>query len=224
MNLSDAAQKLSLIATKAAEAPEADASSVVLTVVDKCEIMLKEDVQANKVATAGTLKTQYKCYHMIVDHAVLHYLAGHRATWAQGHSKSTSGQKPAERQDADLDTLQHRQPGNRRIWHSTGRGPCNCRSSKPAAGILHRNKALQSRSVPFCTDLGTSPSHGTLSMPADCIISNIVVCMCTCITLAAASAAFLQGAEGNLLFAWRHDQLPLHESTQNQLLQKPTCI
>jgi len=148
VNLSDAAQKLSLIATKAAEAPKADASSVVLTVVDKCEIMLKEDVQANKVATAGALNTQYKCYHIIiVNHAVLHYPAGHRATWAQGHSKSTSGQKSDERQDANLDTLQHRQPGNCRVWHSTGRGPCNCRSRKFAAGILHRNKAVQSRSV-----------------------------------------------------------------------------
>ncbi len=188
--------------------------------------MLKEDVQANKVATAGALKTQYKCYHMIVDHAVLHYPAGHRATWAQGHSKSTSGQKPAERQAADFDTLQHRQPGNCRIWHSTGRGPCNCRSRKSAAGLLHRNKALQSRSVPCCTDLGTSPSHGIVSMPAYCITSNGVVYMCKRIILAAAaaSAASLQGAEANLLIAGRHDQLPLHESTQKQLLQKPTCI
>ena len=206
MNLSDAAQKLSLIATKAAEAPKADPSSVVLTVVDKCEIMLKEDVQANKVATAAAPNSQYKCYRMIVDHAVLYYPAGHRATWAQGHSKSTSGQKSAERQDADLDTLQHRQPGNRRIWHSTGRGPCNCRSRKPAACILHRNKALQSRSMPCCTDLGTSPGYGMLSMPADCTTSNCVVYMCRCVNLAAASAASLQGAEGNL--AGRRDWLP----------------
>ncbi|KAL0035512.1 hypothetical protein WJX77_010043 [Trebouxia sp. C0004] len=56
VNLSDAAQKLSLIATKAAEARKADASSVVLTVVDKCEIMLKEDVQANKAIGQHGLK------------------------------------------------------------------------------------------------------------------------------------------------------------------------
>ena len=189
VNLADAAEKLSLIATKATKAPKADASSVVLTVVDKCEIMLKEDVQANKVATAGALKTQYKCCHITVHHAVLHYPAGHRATWAQGHSKSTSGQKSAERQDADLDTLQHRQPGNRRIWHSTGRGPCSCRSKKFAAGILHRNKALQSRSVPCCTDVGTLPSHGTLSMPAYCITSSSVVYMRKRTILAAAAVA-----------------------------------
>ncbi|DBB14334.1 TPA: hypothetical protein ACH3X3_004644 [Trebouxia sp. C0006] len=56
VNLSDAAQKLSLIATKAAEGPKADASSVVLTVVDKCEVMLKEDVQANKAIGQHGLK------------------------------------------------------------------------------------------------------------------------------------------------------------------------
>lgn len=200
MNLSDAAQKLSLIATKAAEGPKADASSVVLTVVDKCEVMLKEDVQANKVATAGQLQTQYKCYHMIVDHAVLHYPAGHRATWAQGHSKSSSGQKSAERQDPNLDTLQHRQPGNRRIWHSTGRGPCNCGSRKSAAGILHRNKALQSRSVPCCTDLGTSPSHGTLSMPADCTISNGVVYICKRVTCSSSINSISAGRRRKLAF------------------------
>lgn len=53
MNLSDAAQKLSATAKKAALAPGADATSVVGTVVDKCEAMLKEDVQANKVVEAS---------------------------------------------------------------------------------------------------------------------------------------------------------------------------
>lgn len=52
MNLSDAAQKLSAVADKAASAPGADASSVVETIVAKCEAMLKEDVQANKVPPA----------------------------------------------------------------------------------------------------------------------------------------------------------------------------
>ena len=168
--------------------------------------MLKEDVQANKVATAGALNTHHTCNPMIVD-AVLYYPAGYRATWAEWHSKSTSGQKSAERQNADLDTLQHRQPGNCRIRHSTGRGPCNCRSRKSAAGLLHRNKALQSRSLPGCTDLVTSSGYGMSSMPADCIISNSIVYMCACIIYAAVSAASLQGAEGSLLLAGRRDRL-----------------
>ena len=61
MNLSDAAHKLSAVADKAASAPGADALSVVETVVAKCEAMLEEDVQANKVYAEPWLSLDCRC-------------------------------------------------------------------------------------------------------------------------------------------------------------------
>ena len=64
MNLFDAAQKLSDVADKAAAEPSADSSSVVKTVVGKCEAMLQEDVQANKVATPSGMLVTAPVIHM----------------------------------------------------------------------------------------------------------------------------------------------------------------
>lgn len=48
MNLADAAQKIGVLADKAAES-QPDADSVVLRVVEAAEAMLEDDVAANKV-------------------------------------------------------------------------------------------------------------------------------------------------------------------------------
>ena len=65
MNLSDAAHKLCAVAEEAASASGSDASSVVDTVVAKCEAMLEEDVLANRVAPlVGT----YIWHNQAADH------------------------------------------------------------------------------------------------------------------------------------------------------------
>ena len=103
MNLFDAAQKLSDVADKAAAQPSADSASVVKTVVGKCEAMLQEDVQANKVATpAGMLLTvpaiciqaAAKCSSLGTYYSIFHHfrvIAGHRKAWSTRHPTSTTG-------------------------------------------------------------------------------------------------------------------------------------
>lgn len=49
VNLADAAQRLSLLASEAAAAPGATAAAVTMAVVEACERMLRDDVEANKV-------------------------------------------------------------------------------------------------------------------------------------------------------------------------------
>lgn len=78
------------------------------------------------------------------------------------------------------------------------------------AGSLQRGYCTETR--PYnqgqCS-LRTSPGYRMLSMPADWITSNCVFHMCKCILpAAAASAVSLQGAEGSLLLAGRHNWLP----------------
>ncbi len=95
VNLSDAAQKLSATASKAAAASKADAASVVSTVVDRCEAMLKEDVLANKVASAGVTFCKscfiFICIPDAFSNCVESDAAGYWATWARGHTESTKG-------------------------------------------------------------------------------------------------------------------------------------
>ena len=102
VNLFDAAQKLSDVADKAAAEPFADSSSVVKTVVDKCEAMLQEDVQANKVASpfdillnAPVIHIQAaNCTSLSTQRQTFNHsrvIAGHRETWFTRNPASIAG-------------------------------------------------------------------------------------------------------------------------------------
>lgn len=57
VNLADAAQRLSKLAADAAAQSDATAESVTMAVVEACEAMLRDDVEANRVGGA--------CYAML---------------------------------------------------------------------------------------------------------------------------------------------------------------
>lgn len=101
VNLSEAARKLSRIATNAASALGADASFVVGIVVAACESMLEEEVLANKVAVRACM---YSKHAQAADPQDTCH-AGYRQAWGGGFAESNAGQNSDTRQAPPFNTL-----------------------------------------------------------------------------------------------------------------------
>ena len=170
VNLSDAAQKLSVVADKAASAPGADASSVVETVVAKCETMLEEDVQANKVSPVPLKSNQLQLMCFCIISKLLQSNQAH--TGCHDPALQAIGKHGLEGIQKALQA-RNQQKAKLRILTHCNTGSLATAEYGTALGVIRATAEGGKLEHAYCTE--TRPYNQGLC-PAGCACSYLVHC------------------------------------------------